>query len=78
MCYELETKIHQNQQSFKTIETTLIKNINKDNKMDTIFDCSPSTYYSTYYSPLRAASQQKLYLPLFDRNGQRVTIHAGW
>ena len=73
MCYELETNINHNQQSFKTIETTLIQNINKDNKMDTVFDCSPSTYYS----PLRAASQ-KLYLPLFDQNGQKVTVHAGW
>ena len=78
MCYELETNINHNQQSFKTIERTLIQNINKDNKMDTVFDCSPSTYYS----PLRAASlllnKNFIYLPLFDWNGQRVTVHAGW
>ena len=42
-------------------------NINKLNKIDTVFDCSPS----------RVVSQKKL-LPLFNRNGQRVIAHDVW
>ena len=51
---------------------TLTININKINKIDTVFDCSPSKKYS----PSKAASQKLL--PLFDKNGQRVTAHDVW
>ena len=46
---------------------TITIHINKVNKINIVFDCSPLNWYS----PSRAASQKLL--PLFDRNGQRVT-----
>ena len=61
------------------------KHKHKKNKVSDFdnFDNSPSTHYS----PLRVAfllliinviNNRKKHLPLFDQNGQRVTVHVGW